>query len=202
MRGLSPKGLSVEQGSGSQVRWKRACASCKGDCLEYLRSVPDGGFTVVVTDPPYGLGDRPGGEQGFLGLGWDVLPGVEIWNVATFSFSQRRERNGERRPDGGVLGHDAGSCACGHSFPQGIPSVGPAVRRGGGVCSVLGTGPYSLPGLRCIGGYGWVGVLHKMPRERGPAAACLSQVSPVWQGALRAVCQGYRHIGQNATMWR
>ena len=28
------------------------------DCLEYMKTVPDKYFDLVLTDPPYGLGDR------------------------------------------------------------------------------------------------------------------------------------------------
>lgn len=30
----------------------------RGDCLEVLRSLPDGSVSAVITDPPYGLGDK------------------------------------------------------------------------------------------------------------------------------------------------
>jgi DNA modification methylase len=29
-----------------------------GDCMEFLRSQPDGAFDLAICDPPYGLGDR------------------------------------------------------------------------------------------------------------------------------------------------
>jgi len=28
----------------------------KGDCLPYMKSLPDKAFDLIVTDPPYGLG--------------------------------------------------------------------------------------------------------------------------------------------------
>jgi len=44
----------------------------RGDCLEVMRGFPDGFFTSVVTDPPYGLK--------FMGKAWDHgVPGVPFW---------------------------------------------------------------------------------------------------------------------------
>jgi len=67
-----------------------------GDCLEWLRSLPDESVDSVVTDPPYGLGKepdprevlrawldgedfRPGG-RGFMGKEWDAfVPSPLVW---------------------------------------------------------------------------------------------------------------------------
>lgn len=44
----------------------------QGDCLDVMRSWPDGCVDAVVTDPPYGLG--------FMGKAWDSqVPSVEVW---------------------------------------------------------------------------------------------------------------------------
>jgi site-specific DNA-methyltransferase (adenine-specific) len=68
-----------------------------GDCLAWLRSLPDSSVDSVVTDPPYGLGKPPpirdvlrawlDGEQyhatggGFMGRAWDAyVPGPEVWS--------------------------------------------------------------------------------------------------------------------------
>jgi len=43
-----------------------------GDCLEYMKSMPDGSFDSLVTDPPYGWH--------FMGKKWDYdIPSVEVW---------------------------------------------------------------------------------------------------------------------------
>lgn len=43
-----------------------------GDCLQVLRTLPDGSVDSCVTDPPYGLE--------FMGKKWDYdVPGVELW---------------------------------------------------------------------------------------------------------------------------
>jgi site-specific DNA-methyltransferase (adenine-specific) len=64
-----------------------------GDCLELLKKLPDDSIDSVVTDPPYGLGNKDpdamdifmyvlgatldtGGD--FMGRDWDI-PSVQIW---------------------------------------------------------------------------------------------------------------------------
>jgi site-specific DNA-methyltransferase (adenine-specific) len=44
-----------------------------GDCMDYLRSLPDNAFSLVVTDPPYGAGNQPdgGGLRFHGGDRWD-----------------------------------------------------------------------------------------------------------------------------------
>lgn len=42
-----------------------------GDCLDVMRTLPDGSVHAVVTDPPYGLG--------FMGREWDSLPPGLPW---------------------------------------------------------------------------------------------------------------------------
>lgn len=63
-----------------------------GDCLEVLRKIPDNTFHAVVTDPPYGLGQKDptpeeilafiGGEAiktgDFMNNDWDI-PSVGVW---------------------------------------------------------------------------------------------------------------------------
>jgi len=51
----------------------------QGNCIDLLRDMAAESITAAVTDPPYGLTNRPEGKRGFLGLRWDVLPGVEVW---------------------------------------------------------------------------------------------------------------------------
>ena len=67
-----------------------------GDCLEWLRSLPDNSVDSVVTDPPYGLGKEPDarevlrawldgeeykpGGSGFMGRAWDAfVPSPPVW---------------------------------------------------------------------------------------------------------------------------
>ena len=42
-----------------------------GDCIETMRTMPEGSVDSIVTDPPYGLG--------FMGKKWDELPPGEEW---------------------------------------------------------------------------------------------------------------------------
>lgn len=74
----------------------------EGDALDVLRGVPDGTYTCVVTDPPYGLSTPPDplevmrqwladgdfvrknkrgkGPGGFMGAAWDTfVPGPVLW---------------------------------------------------------------------------------------------------------------------------
>lgn len=44
----------------------------QGDCLEVMKSIPDGSVDAIITDPPYGYS--------FMGKDWDkAVPSVEIW---------------------------------------------------------------------------------------------------------------------------
>ena len=67
-----------------------------GDCLEWLRTLPDCSVDSCVTDPPYGLGREPDprevlaawlsgaeyqpGGRGFMGKSWDAfVPSPVVW---------------------------------------------------------------------------------------------------------------------------
>lgn len=60
------------------ANWVTDCGRARlwnADCLEVMRSLPDGCVDAVVTDPPYGLK--------FMGKKWDHdVPGVEVWAEA------------------------------------------------------------------------------------------------------------------------
>ena len=56
-----------------------------GDCLPFMRSLQSESFDCIVTDPPYGLGDKWTGGTWFTknvyendDVAWDVLPSKEI----------------------------------------------------------------------------------------------------------------------------
>jgi len=69
------------------------------DCLTFMKQVPDNYFDLVLTDPPYGLGDRltNGGSETdniaikklYKGKEWDVLPSKEIFEEI-FRISKRQ----------------------------------------------------------------------------------------------------------------
>ncbi len=50
-----------------------------GDCMEYMREMPDNAFELAITDPPYGIG-MDGGNVGYRGFNdfkkkdWDKQP--------------------------------------------------------------------------------------------------------------------------------
>ena len=58
------------------------------DCLQYMKTVPDKYFDLVLTDPPYGIGDKfKGGKNSkmnkfnsIVDKGWDIAPSQEIFN--------------------------------------------------------------------------------------------------------------------------
>lgn len=59
-----------------------------GDCLEYMKTLPDGSVDAVVTDPPYGIGrdgmrestSLHGGRKAYDFRGWDVeSPSEEVF---------------------------------------------------------------------------------------------------------------------------
>ena len=52
-----------------------------GDCLEVMKDWPDGCADLVLTDPPYGLGDRLKGGAGEWSKGFSVAP---EWDTEIF----------------------------------------------------------------------------------------------------------------------
>jgi DNA modification methylase len=54
-----------------------------GDCLTYLRSLPDKAVPLLLTDPPYGLGIATRGSIGrgkrFTPKAWDVAPPSRVY---------------------------------------------------------------------------------------------------------------------------
>jgi site-specific DNA-methyltransferase (adenine-specific) len=58
------------------------------DCIEYMRSLPDGAFDLAIVDPPYGLGTKltRGGGQHLKFKNhkeienWDVAPSLEYFD--------------------------------------------------------------------------------------------------------------------------
>jgi len=55
------------------------------DCIEFMRSIPDNYFSIAITDPPYGLGNKltNGGTWSVKwqdkGADWDKTPTKEYW---------------------------------------------------------------------------------------------------------------------------
>jgi len=55
-----------------------------GDCREYLKTVPEGTFGSVITDPPYELTGAEGSARGFMNKEWDgtgISFDPEFWKL-------------------------------------------------------------------------------------------------------------------------
>lgn len=52
-----------------------------GDCLDYMRTLPDNAFDLAVVDPPY---SKAGGNVGRTGGTWAAKYGTSIrnWDIA------------------------------------------------------------------------------------------------------------------------
>lgn len=52
-----------------------------GDCMDYMRSLPDNAFDLAVVDPPY---SKAGGNVGRTGGTWAAKYGTSIrnWDIA------------------------------------------------------------------------------------------------------------------------
>jgi site-specific DNA-methyltransferase (adenine-specific) len=58
-----------------------------GDCMQFMRDMPDRAFELAIVDPPYGLGDKfRGGKTGKMQFnevvhkGWDIAPSPEYFD--------------------------------------------------------------------------------------------------------------------------
>jgi len=56
---------------GSLPEGDRAFALIEGNCIEYMKTLPDNCIDSICTDPPYGIG--------FMGRAWDSLPPGPAW---------------------------------------------------------------------------------------------------------------------------
>lgn len=93
-----------------------------GDCLEYLRGLPDNCVDSVVTDPPYGIS--------FMGKRWDYsVPGVEVWAeclrvlkpggyLLSFGGTRTYHRLATRVEDAGFTLHPLMAWLFGSGFPK------------------------------------------------------------------------------------
>jgi site-specific DNA-methyltransferase (adenine-specific) len=60
----------------------------QGDCMDYMRGLPDGAFELAIVDPPYGLPTDSVNGRGKLknrimntdGMQWDTAPSAEYFN--------------------------------------------------------------------------------------------------------------------------
>lgn len=56
------------------------------DCMEFMKTIPDGHYDLAIVDPPYGIGDKfKGGKTGKMNFNeivnkdWDKVPTHEYW---------------------------------------------------------------------------------------------------------------------------
>lgn len=94
----------------------------QGDCLEVLRTMPDGSVDSIVTDPPYGLK--------FMGKAWDYdVPPVEVWreclrvlkpggHLLAFAGTRTQHRMAVRIENAGFEIRDMIAWVYGSGFPK------------------------------------------------------------------------------------
>lgn len=65
----------------NKIWTKDGISLINGDCMEYLRSLPDNAFDLAVVDPPY---SKAGGNVGRTGGTWAAKYGTSIrdWDIA------------------------------------------------------------------------------------------------------------------------
>ena len=91
-----------------------------GDCMDYLRQLPDKAFKIAIVDPPYGDGNMGGGTTASEGGGRDTAN----WR----RFKQRFDRY--RQPP-----------ICGNDCKEGRGSQSTGGRHQGGERNHLGRRP-------------------------------------------------------------
>lgn len=95
-----------------------------GDCLDVIRTLPDGSVDAIVTDPPYGLG--------FMGREWDALPPGLPWaqeclrvlkpggHILAFGGSRTWHRLASAVEDAGFEIRDSIAWLYGSGFPKSL----------------------------------------------------------------------------------
>lgn len=124
-----------------------------GDCLEVLRTLPDGCVDSVVTDPPYGLTGGEASTRGFMGKAWDGS-GIEyntaMWqevlrvlkpggHLLAFAGTRTYHRIATAIEDAGFEVRDMVQWIYGSGFPK-SHNISKAIdREAGAVREVVGT---------------------------------------------------------------
>jgi len=110
----------------------------RGDCRDYLRSLPEASVSAVVTDPPY--------ELGFMGRKWDssgIAYSVDLWqeclrvckpgaHLIAFGGARTYHRLACAVEDAGWEVRDQGIWIYGSGFPKSL-DVSKAIDREAGV---------------------------------------------------------------------
>ena len=109
-----------------------------GDCLEEMKTIPDGSIDLVLTDPPY--------ELGFMGKSWDntgIANNVKMWREVlrvlkpggyclSFGGTRTYHRMACAIEDAGFEIRDMINWCYGSGFPKSL-NIGKAVDKLGGV---------------------------------------------------------------------
>jgi len=160
----------------------------QGDCLEVMRTLPDGCVDSVVCDPPYGLS--------FMGKRWDYdVPSVEIWaeclrvlkpggHLLAFAGTRTQHRMAVRIEDAGFEIRDMIAWVYGSGFPK-SHNVGKSIDREAGAQrevvgkAAAGSAPLKRGHVNTSGGGLSVGT------ERSPEyeiTAPATEAAQQWQG--------------------
>jgi DNA modification methylase len=159
-----------------------------GDCLEVMRTLPDGCVDSVVTDPPYGLK--------FMGKHWDhSVPSAEVWtevlrvlkpggHLLAFAGTRTQHRMACRIEDAGFEIRDMIAWVYGSGFPK-SHNVGKSIDREAGAQrevvgkAAAGSAPLKRGHVNTSGGGLSVGT------ERSPEyeiTAPATEAAQQWQG--------------------
>jgi len=126
-----------------------------GDCLQVLRTLPDGSVDSCVTDPPYGLA--------FMGKRWDYdVPGVELWqevlrvlkpggHLLAFAGTRTQHRMAVRIEDAGFEIRDMIAWVYGSGFPKSLDVSKAIDKAAGAEREVVGVNPSSRPNSKKAG---------------------------------------------------
>lgn len=160
----------------------------QGDCLEVMRTLPDGCVDSVVTDPPYGLK--------FMGKHWDHdVPSAEVWtevlrvlkpggHLLAFAGTRTQHRMAVRIEDAGFEIRDMIAWVYGSGFPK-SHNVGKSIDREAGAQrevvgkAAAGSAPLKRGHVNTSGGGLSVGT------ERSPEyeiTAPATEAAQQWQG--------------------
>ena len=106
-----------------ETEWKLNTAH-NGECLDFLKNLPDNCVDSIVTDPPYGIS--------FMGKKWDYnVPKVEVWKeclrvlkpggyLLSFASTRTQHRMAVNIEDAGFEIRDMIAWVYGSGFPKSL----------------------------------------------------------------------------------
>ncbi len=127
----------------TNIEWRGRWQLRRGDCLDVLKTIPDGSIDAIVTDPPYGLS--------FMGKKWDYdVPDQAVWeeclrvlkpggHLLAFAGTRTQHRMAVRIEDAGFEIRDMIAWVYGSGFPKSL-NVSKAIDKAAGAeRKVIGT---------------------------------------------------------------